>query len=109
MTAVYSVIVGGIDVDDPDSSLGKSRLVLANHLDVDVRFSEARCAKALPQAFVAYKEGLQSHYLAEVHSVKVNKDWILHLYNNLAKPLCTVCACVSLLLSNQHELHELHE
>ena len=40
-------------------------------MDVDLRFSEARCAKALPTAFAAYKEGLQSHYLAEIHSSKV--------------------------------------
>ena len=36
------------------------------------RFSKARCAKALPVAIAAYKEGLQSHYLEEYHNAKVD-------------------------------------
>lgn len=55
-----------------ESPLGKVQQILTNHIDIDVKFSEARCAKALPMAFAAYKEGLQSHYLAEVHNAKVH-------------------------------------
>ena len=35
------------------------------------RFSEARCQRALPMAFAAYKEGLQPHYLEGYHNAKV--------------------------------------
>ena len=60
---------------------------LMNHIDVDTRFSEARCAKALPMAFASYKEGLQSHYLAEVHSSKVCK---ISFISNFLKYCLTV-------------------
>ena len=56
---------------DPESHLGKVKQILYSHIDIDTRFSESRCAKALPMAFAAYKENLQSHYLAEVHNAKM--------------------------------------
>lgn len=70
MTVVLELIVSkDVDIESP---IGRVEQILTNHTDIDVRFSEARCAKALPLAFSAYKEGLQSHYLAEVHNTKVN-------------------------------------
>ena len=71
---------------DELSEMGKVQQTLMNHVDVDVRFSEARCAKALPTAFAAYKDGLQSHYLAEIHSSKVcisSQLWYFRLTTNL--------------------------
>ena len=56
---------------DPESHLGKVKQILTNHIDIDSRFSDSRCAKALPMAFAAYQENLQSHYLAEVHNAKM--------------------------------------
>ena len=40
------------------------------------RFSEARCQRALPMAFAAYKEGLQPHYLEGYHNAKVNRQMV---------------------------------
>ena len=42
-----------------------------------------RCAKSLPMAFAAYKEGLQSHYLAEVHNAKLLQA--MSLYSNQSR------------------------
>ena len=39
--------------------------------DINVRFSENRCAKALPLAMAVYKEGNPPHYLEEFHNSKV--------------------------------------
>ena len=71
-TTVYDVIFSKIDEENSDTILGRVKQTLVNHVDIGARFSEARCSKALPLAFAAYKEGLQSHYLAEVHNAKVN-------------------------------------
>ena len=66
------MIFSKIDEENSDTILGRVKQTLVNHVDIGARFSEARCSKALPLAFAAYKEGLQSHYLAEVHNAKVN-------------------------------------
>ena len=71
-TAVFDVIFTKIDEENSDDSIaGRVNQTLVNHVDIGARFSDARCAKALPMAFSAYKEGLQSHYLQEVHNSKV--------------------------------------
>lgn len=58
---------------DPSGGGEQSKInqILSNHIDIDKRFSETQCGKALPLAFAAYQEGLQSHYLAEVHNAKL--------------------------------------
>ena len=61
------------DGEDFDSPLGRVRQILLSHVDIDLRFSESRCAKALPLAFSAYKDGLATHYLSEVHHAKVSE------------------------------------
>ena len=66
------MIFSKIDEENSDTILGRVKQTLVNHVDIGARFSEARCSKALPLAFAAYKEGLQSHYLAEVHNAKVS-------------------------------------
>ena len=72
-TAVFDVIFTKLDEENSDDSIaGRVNQTLVNHVDIGARFSDARCAKALPMAFSAYKEGLQSHYLQEVHNAKVN-------------------------------------
>lgn len=65
MTSVFDLIVKDASQIEPVMT------TLTNYIDVDARFSESRCAKALPLAFAAYKDGLQSHYLAEIHETKV--------------------------------------
>ena len=45
--------------------------ILTNGTSIENRFSESRCAKALPIAMAAYKEGLPQHYLQEFHNAKV--------------------------------------
>ena len=71
-TAVFDVIFTKLDEENSDDSIaGRVNQTLVNHVDIGARFSDARCAKALPMAFSAYKEGLQSHYLQEVHNAKV--------------------------------------
>ncbi|XP_015789803.1 protein SMG8 [Tetranychus urticae] len=44
---------------------------MRNSLDIDSRFSEARCNKVLPIAFSIYQEGLPSHYTSDFHVRKV--------------------------------------
>ena len=44
---------------------------LADFCELDLRFSEMRCQKALPLAVQAYQEGLQGHYVEEIHNAKV--------------------------------------
>ena len=73
-TAVFDVIFTKLDEENSDDSIaGRVNQTLVNHVDIGARFSDARCAKALPMAFSAYKEGLQSHYLQEVHNAKVSE------------------------------------
>ena len=69
--------------DETFETMCKVRQILTNHIDVDKRFSEARCAKSLPMAFAAYKEGLQSHYLAEVHNAKLLQA--MSIYSNQSR------------------------
>lgn len=44
---------------------------LKNCLDVDQRFSEARCNKVFPLAIATYQENLPSHYTKKYHETKV--------------------------------------
>lgn len=46
---------------------------LHNCLDVDNKFSEQRCAKALPIAMGVYQEGLPSHYTIDYHENKLSQ------------------------------------
>ena len=59
-----------------DSVLSTTGFVRANSIldsktSIENRFSESRCAKALPNAITNYKEGLQSHYLYDYHQAKL--------------------------------------
>ena len=49
----------------------RANSLLTHGTSVENRFSEARCAKSLPVAFSAYKEGLPTHYLEEYHNAKL--------------------------------------
>lgn len=44
---------------------------LKNYLDVDQRFSEARCNKVFPLAVATYQENLPPHYTKKYHETKV--------------------------------------
>lgn len=46
-------------------------LNLKSYLDVDQRFSEARCNKVFPLAVATYQENLPSHYTKKYHETKV--------------------------------------
>jgi len=46
-------------------------LSLKNYLDVDQRFSEARCSKVFPLAVATYQENLPPHYTKKYHETKV--------------------------------------
>jgi hypothetical protein len=61
---------GGLDTD----ASGKANSMLAASTSLEMRFSEARCAKAVPLAVAAYNESLPSHYLEEYHNHKVPED-----------------------------------
>ena len=52
-------------------SLRRANAFLGAVSDIDVKFSENRCSKALPQAFAVYKDGNQAHYSEEYHNAKV--------------------------------------
>ncbi len=52
--------------------------------NVDLRFSELRCAKALPQALAAYKEGLPAHYVQEYHENKVRATTCWRTWHSVA-------------------------
>lgn len=45
---------------------------LQNLVETEVRFSDARCAKALPLAISAYKDGLPPHYTQMHHQEKLD-------------------------------------
>ena len=98
--------------DETFETMCKVRQILTNHIDVDLRFSENRCSKSLPLAFAAYKEGLQSHYLAEVHNAKLLQA--MSLYSNqsrgnasqkYAEKLVEECTNCKLRNNFDHELH----
>ena len=55
-------------------SAKKAASYLSGHTDIQMRFSEARCSKALPQALAAYKEGLHPNYNEEFHNAKVRSQ-----------------------------------
>ena len=52
----------------------RAAALLASHTSLELRFSEARCQRALPMALAAYKEGLQPHYLEGYHNAKVGRS-----------------------------------
>ncbi len=61
--AVFEVIMR-LPEDDP------ARVAMNAYANADEKFSEIRCQKALPQAFAAYKDGLQEHYTEDLHNAK---------------------------------------
>ncbi len=70
ISAIFPLIVHNKNEEDA-GAIGRGRQALLNHTTLLDRFSEARCAKALPIALNSYKDGLQSHYLEEYHNSKV--------------------------------------
>lgn len=60
---------------DEDKSLNdvarRAAMALSGFSEIEARFSEQRCSKALPQALAAYQEGLPTHYTKEYHNAKV--------------------------------------
>ncbi|XP_007057794.4 protein SMG8 [Chelonia mydas] len=70
---LYEVAIEGKD-DDPASPTGEltskimgSIKVLEGYLDIDTKFSENRCQKALPMAHSAYQSNLPHNYTMTVH------------------------------------------
>ncbi|KAM6242594.1 nonsense-mediated mRNA decay factor SMG8 isoform 2-T2 [Porphyrio hochstetteri] len=70
---LYEVTIEGKD-DDPTSLTGElsskimsSIKVLEGYLDIDTKFSENRCQKALPMAHSAYQSNLPHNYTMTVH------------------------------------------
>ena len=63
----------GFENEELSSTTGcvRANSVLESKTSIENRFSEARCAKALPNAITNYKEGLQSHYLYDYHQAKL--------------------------------------
>lgn len=62
--------------NDPSSAVTKDVLcALRSQIDVDGRFSEARCLKVLPVAAAAYQEGLPSHYSSEIHHSQLSQAY----------------------------------
>ncbi|XP_038074282.1 protein smg8-like [Patiria miniata] len=57
------------DSDDPKVSSHFNAMTSA--LDLDMRFSEARCNKVLPIATRTYQEGAPSHYTSTVHASRL--------------------------------------
>ncbi|KAK6633972.1 hypothetical protein RUM44_004579 [Polyplax serrata] len=45
--------------------------VLSEHLDIDAKFSEARCSKVLPLAVATYQQNSPFHYTREYHESKL--------------------------------------
>ena len=70
--AVLSLITGDFDNADDAGAEGHRRALgaLKDYAGADLAFSEQRCAKALPQALIVYKEGLPAHYVEEYHERK---------------------------------------
>lgn len=70
---LYEVAIEGKD-NDPSSLAGEltskilgSIKVLEGYLDIDTKFSENRCQKALPMAHSAYQSNLPHNYTMTVH------------------------------------------
>uniref|UniRef100_A0ACB8EC34 Protein smg8 n=1 Tax=Sphaerodactylus townsendi TaxID=933632 RepID=A0ACB8EC34_9SAUR len=70
---LYEVAIEGKD-SDPSSAAGEltskilgSIKVLEGYLDIDTKFSENRCQKALPMAHSAYQSNLPHNYTMTVH------------------------------------------
>ncbi|KAF2984105.1 hypothetical protein EK904_010460 [Melospiza melodia maxima] len=68
---LYEVTIEGKD-DDPtcgelSSKIMSSIKVLEGYLDIDTKFSENRCQKALPMAHSAYQSNLPHNYTMTVH------------------------------------------
>ncbi|XP_061461023.1 nonsense-mediated mRNA decay factor SMG8 [Rhineura floridana] len=70
---LYEVAIEGKD-SDPSSAIGEltskimgSIKVLEGYLDIDTKFSENRCQKALPMAHSAYQSNLPHNYTMTVH------------------------------------------
>ena len=59
------------DVVSSTTGFVRANSILESKTSVENRFSESRCAKALPNAITNYKEGLQSHYLYDYHQAKL--------------------------------------
>ena len=74
--AVLSLITGDFDNADDAGAEGHRRALgaLKDYAGADLAFSEQRCAKALPQALIVYKEGLPAHYVEEYHERKA-RHW----------------------------------
>lgn len=62
-----------------DNEEASDLLNLKNYLDIDQRFSEARCNKVFPLAIATYQENLPTHYTKKYHETKVNIYLILFI------------------------------
>ncbi|XP_022244438.1 protein SMG8-like isoform X2 [Limulus polyphemus] len=60
-------------MEPKDSRSGAVMSLLKTTLDIDVRFSEGRCAKVLPLASAAYQDNLPTHYTLDYHERKLNQ------------------------------------
>lgn len=74
----YSLFVGEESTENVPSEESASRTetdlfdTLRDHLDIDAKFSEARCAKVLPLALATYQQNSPFHYTREYHENRVS-------------------------------------
>ncbi|XP_069946047.1 nonsense-mediated mRNA decay factor SMG8 isoform X3 [Cherax quadricarinatus] len=67
---VYKFFMG--EPSEKDTKVKQILGSLQNLVETEVRFSDARCAKALPLAISAYKDGLPPHYTQMHHQEKLD-------------------------------------
>ena len=70
--ALYDFIMDNGAEVTPFSRSAASIASLKTLIDVDTRFSEARCSKVVPLAIAAYQENIISHYTQSFHNKRVN-------------------------------------
>lgn len=64
-------LAGGILDEPKDNKMRSVQNALRSALDIDVSFSEGRCAKILNLASSAYQENLPTHYTEEYHQTRL--------------------------------------
>ncbi|XP_039249346.2 nonsense-mediated mRNA decay factor SMG8-like [Styela clava] len=73
----------GRSVEDLFSKVSNCRQYLRSKVDIEMKFSEARCSKVLPMAISVYQNSLPSHYTSKVHNNQLNQA--LLTYNQHAR------------------------
>ncbi len=74
---------------------------MTSALDLDMRFSEARCNKVLPIATRTYQEGAPSHYTSTVHASRVSMAMSYFMASAVATAM-VITATTSHIRSHSH-------